>query len=224
MDASVLWDAEAGTPADGKRFGHEVLKRVKQQPRSAVAAVLVWLLAAATGFAFLLTYENTPGAERVAPTRWPGASSVSPASQRPTLVMFAHPSCPCTRASLGELAVLLAQCQGAVEAHVVFIQTAAAEHERVPSGLWATAEAIPGVQVHADPGGAEARQFGAETSGHTVLYSAGGKLLFAGGITGGRGHAGDNAGRSAVTALLRNTAPESRQACVYGCSLFNSTP
>ena len=58
---------------------------------------------------------------------------------------------------------------------------------------WRSAAAIPGVTVHVDHDGGEARRFGAETSGFVVLYDAHGELLFAGGITTGRGQAGDNA-------------------------------
>ena len=49
-----------------------------------------------------------------------------------------------------------------------------------------------------DDDGAEARRFGAETSGQTLLYDARGALAFSGGITGARGHAGDNAGRASL--------------------------
>ena len=49
---------------------------------------------------------------------------------------------------------------------------------------------------------------GATTSGHVLLYDAGGVLRFAGGITDGRGHEGDNAGLDAALALLRGHVPE----------------
>ena len=71
-----------------------------------------------------------------------------------------------------------------------------------------------------DDGGAEARAFGVETSGQTLLYDAAGKLRFNGGITGSRGHAGDNAGRKALVALIGETAPDRNGASVFGCPLF----
>ena len=43
--------------------------------------------------------------------------------------------------------------------------------------------AIPSVMVLSDVDGAEARRFGAETSGHTLLFDRDGRLLFSGGIT-----------------------------------------
>ena len=41
--------------------------------------------------------------------------------ERGTLVMFAHPKCPCTQASLSELAQILTWCQGRVVGHLRFV-------------------------------------------------------------------------------------------------------
>ena len=67
---------------------------------------LAWTAAVFTGLALVWRYKATPGAEADAPRTWPAASSVRHVPGRPTLVMFAHPKCPCTRASLDELATL----------------------------------------------------------------------------------------------------------------------
>jgi hypothetical protein len=67
----------------------------------------------------------------------------------------------------------------------------------------------------------EAGRFGAETSGHTLLYGADGRLLFSGGITASRGHAGENAGESAIIALVNHQTPLRSQTLVFGCSLTN---
>ena len=53
-----------------------------------------------------------------------------------------------------------------------------------------------------------------------MFYDARGALLFSGGITGARGHAGDNAGRRAIVALLNRSPARSRATNVFGCSLF----
>ncbi len=60
-----------------------------------------------------------------------------------------------------------------------------------------------------DDDGAEAKRFGAETSGQTLLYDERGTLAFSGGITGSRGHAGDNAGRASLLALINRRAGRS---------------
>src|SRR5882724_1733252 len=116
--------------------------------------------------------------------------------------MFAHPRCPCTRATLGELELVMARCEGLLNAHVVFIRPDSTTEDWPRTGLWRRAAAIRGVTVHSDDAGLEARRFGVETSGHTLLYDRRGHLLFQGGITAARGHSGDNPGRSALVALL----------------------
>jgi hypothetical protein len=87
--------------------------------------------------------------------------------------------------------------------------------------LWGTASALPNVTVLRDDDGVEAARFGAVTSGQTLLYDANGELIFSGGITGARGHAGDNAGRRALIALLEHKEPFHRLTSVFGCSLFS---
>jgi hypothetical protein len=71
-----------------------------------------------------------------------------------------------------------------------------------------------------DEGGAEARRFGATTSGHAVLYSPDGRLLFRGGLTGARGHAGDNANLDALAAVLDGAPSPHINVPVFGCPLF----
>jgi hypothetical protein len=71
-----------------------------------------------------------------------------------------------------------------------------------------------------DDRGVEAERFGTSTSGQTLLYSADGRLLFSGGITGSRGHAGDNEGRDGLVALLTRAGSGRTRASVFGCPLF----
>jgi hypothetical protein len=87
--------------------------------------------------------------------------------------------------------------------------------------LWRSAESIPGVIVQADEDGNEAANFQATTSGQVVLYDAGGKLLFRGGITSSRGHYGDNTGLSAILKLLNNEPASTHETPVFGCSLID---
>jgi hypothetical protein len=70
-----------------------------------------------------------------------------------------------------------------------------------------------------DRDAAESRRFRAETSGDALLYDEHGRLLFSGGITVARGHAGDNAGLGAIEALVRGDTNVRRQTPVFGCAL-----
>ena len=88
--------------------------------------------------------------------------------------------------------------------------------------FWRTAAGLPGVTVVRDDDGRVAKQFGAATSGQTLLYDASGVLVFSGGITGARAHAGDNLGRRSLVALL-NQEPAARTGTnVFGCPLFHT--
>ena len=194
--------------------------RVRKNRLTLTAAGALWLLIIGAGLGILWNYESTPGIAAAPPDSWPAASGVEPAADRPTLVMLAHPHCPCTRASIGELARLMTQAQGRVRAYVLFVKPPNFSGEWAQAELWASAAAIPGVIPVLDDGGVEARLFNAATSGQTVLYDAAGKLLFSGGITSARGHAGDNAGRTALVSLLTSDEAEGQGAPVFGCPLF----
>ncbi len=71
--------------------------------------------------------------------------------------------------------------------------------------------------------GREALRFGAATSGQTLLYDASGRLLFSGGITPARGHAGDNDGSDALLELLSGGSGRHHQTPVFGCSLRDAS-
>ena len=79
---------------------------------------------------------------------------------------------------------------------------------------------LPGASIVRDDEGAEAHRFGVETSGQTLLYDRSGALVFSGGITGSRGHAGENAGELALISLLTNGRSDRRATSVFGCPLF----
>jgi hypothetical protein len=185
---------------------------------AAALFAITWIASVAFGMRVLFNYENTPGRVGAISEAWPGAQ-IERATDRPTLVMLAHPYCPCTAASIGELAQIMARLEGRVRAYVVLVRPKGARGDWEDTDLRRSAEAIPGVKVVLDPDGVEARRFGAETSGHTELFGADGRLLFSGGITASRGHAGDNAGENAIVALLNKQTPVRTQTLVFGCPL-----
>jgi hypothetical protein len=135
--------------------------------------------------------------------------------------MLAHPRCPCTRASIAELRVLMSRVGERARAHVLFIRPLTADAAWEKTGLFEAAASIPGVTVHTDAGGAEMARFKAATSGQTIVYDENGQLIFRGGITGSRGHEGDNAGRARIVALLTQGQADRHDSAVFGCALQN---
>ena len=181
------------------------------------AAVGLWVIGLATGAAALLRYSSTPGPTGYAASQWPENAVVPRSPGRPTLVMLAHPQCPCTRASLNELARLLVH--GDVDAWVLFLLPDGAKPEWEKTGLWKLAASIPGVHAVADENGQLASAFGAETSGHVLFYDANGILQFSGGITSMRGHEGSSPGGDAILAHLLGREAAADQALTFGCPL-----
>lgn len=182
---------------------------------------LVWFVGIVIGFGGLFNYQNNAGPSGEVPTGIPGGSQIEPHLGRPTLIMFAHPRCPCTHASVGELARLMTKLQGKVHAHVVFHIPETTSPDWGATELVAEARAIPGVRVLQDHGGIETRRFGVKTSGHVLLYDPSGELAFTGGITLARGHEGDNVGSSALLAqVTRSGSMVPSGQVVFGCPIL----
>lgn len=182
--------------------------------------VLVWL-AWLTAAVVAIRWLNSPSSPDVAatpPGEWPTETTLQLASDRPTLVMFVHPHCPCTRRSLSELSDIVTADPNRVTTVVVVYSP-----DGVPDGWarterWTQAAAIPGVTVIEDRGEYERQRFTAVTSGQVMVYDTAGRLRFSGGITADR-HGGPNPGRAAVEQVLRGVSDTPTETAVFGCPL-----
>ncbi|HEX9959925.1 MAG TPA: hypothetical protein VGB00_03275 [Pyrinomonadaceae bacterium] len=182
--------------------------------------IILWLSIAVGGVFYLARYENTPAAQDVSyPAVFPPESRIERGRGRPTLIFFAHPKCPCTRASLRELARLMTDTGGKMQAYIVFIKPAGESEEWTQTDLRASAEMIPNARVLIDEDERETGIFNAQTSSLTLLYDRDGNLRFSGGITAARGHEGDNAGRRAVFEIITEEAGKKVETFVFGCPL-----
>jgi hypothetical protein len=176
----------------------------------------IWAAGVSFGVKKMLVFEFTPAAEISSPSQWPSHSTVKPDGFAPTLLVAVHPRCACSRASLQELDEILRQCPRLAARILVY-----------RSRQWRTDEAadaiLPRQQAEAvvDIDGQEASRFGLATSGETLLYSASGKLLFKGGITGSRGHLGENAGQLAIIQFANGQIGNRDRTPTFGCSLLS---
>lgn len=186
-----------------------------------LCGALLWLLGVGVGMGILGRHMLTPGPAAQAPSDWPRASTLRPATDGATLLMWCHPRCPCTRASLDELATLVTRVRERGSVEVRFLRPPGYSEAWVHGELWRQAAAIPGVRVAVDDGG-EARHFGARTSGQVLIFGRDHRLLFSGGLTGGRGHLGDNDGLAKAQRLLQSGAGKFETAPVFGCALFSA--
>ena len=121
------------------------------------AVGVLWVLALTVGLRAMLNYEDGPAEPGDPPGEWPKDSEVSRTAGMPMVVVFAHPKCPCTDATSGELSMLMTRLQGKAAATVIFVRPARFAEGWEKTELWHSAEVIPGVTVFSDPGGVEAR-------------------------------------------------------------------
>ncbi|MDJ0976569.1 MAG: hypothetical protein QNJ98_19085 [Planctomycetota bacterium] len=179
--------------------------------RGAVALVGVWLVATLAGFAWLAAYQGAPGPTADAGD-WPTTSALE-VPTGPTLLLFLHPECACSRATIAELNRLLPRLAEQPAVQIVM--------SGVGDTITPLAAAVPGARMHHDPGATEARRFGATTSGHLFVYDRVGRLGFHGGITRARAHEGPNDGVEAVVGLLQGNASGTVVTPVFGCLLYD---
>lgn len=189
-----------------------------------MVSLCLWLMLIGAMFGFLWMYESTAGSQGDPKADWPTGVSLKPAPKGRTLLMFAHPRCPCSRASLHEFQHILQNCPSLESARIIFYCPPNAGGDWTDTSLVRTAQSLPGVEVSFDEGGDLAEKFGVATSGHILLYDAHQDLLFSGGITALRNHEGANSGRESVMALIQGQSSITKETPVFGCPLDNGSP
>ena len=80
-------------------FGYRALS-----VRRVTIMLVLWAGTVGAGLGYLVWYSNARGTTGAPPRQWPAGSAMQPNGKRPTLMMFIHPRCPCTQASLEGLA------------------------------------------------------------------------------------------------------------------------
>ena len=194
--------------------------RVDPRTGGRILLCAIW----AAGVAYCLyeatVYSTTSEATVAAASKWPANTGLRRATDRPTLVLTLHPQCPCSRATLEELARLLAQIATPLHVEILLYQPENyPDWNRTP--LVDQARMLPGVVITPDLNGVESARFGMSVSGHTSLFERDGRLLFSGGITKARGHSGDNAGRTAIVSFLSGGQTIISRTRVFGCSILD---
>ena len=179
----------------------------------------LWVVAVAALFVGAGQYRGTVGEPAQAPSQWPAELPFAPSAGQTTVVMLAHPRCPCTRASLDELDRLMAEVGDRATAYVLFVRPPGVAAAWEQTDTWTRAHRIPHTQVRVDEGGAESARLGALTSGQVVAFDSQGQLVFSGGITAGRGHEGDNAGHARLREIILGGQAATAPGPVFGCPL-----
>jgi hypothetical protein len=194
-------------------------------------AVICWFLALTIGQSVMLTYAWERDVPQGAgpPVRWPAGTGLARNESRDSLLLFVHPHCPCTQATIVELERLLTSFQSTGRLDRLELWVVAAIPRRAPKE-WTSTSLIerslrlPKAKLCLDHGGIEASRFAALTSGTVMLYSPGGRLRYSGGATAARGHAGANAGIATLARLLTGESGSTNAVPALGCRLVLENP
>ena len=139
-----------------------------------------------------------------------------------TLLLFLHPKCPCSLATVNELERALESGRDSIELRIGLYCPPSQSDDWTETKLKKLAERIAPGSTFVDRSAEEARRFGVLTSGHMLAYSASGKCLFSGGITSSKGHEGDNRGSSELQKIINGDQRLLFKHPVFGCPLIGS--
>lgn len=181
--------------------------------------IFLWLVVVAGAFHLLMKYASEEGRVGTISLNFPKESSLT-LTHDFELIMFVHPGCSCSSASMAELARLMAR-EKDLSAQVVFMKTKKLDPLFKNNELLKKAKLLPRTKILFDEDGKEARYFGALTSGQTYLYHSEKGLLFSGGLTAARAHEGKSSGQESIEQILRNK-PSRNIASVFGCDMFGT--
>ena len=194
--------------------------------RARLVIVAGMVLILAIGIGAISAYKTPPPpATPQLIQAWPADSSLVRDPVTPTLIMFAHPRCECTKGSLIQLRDLMPRLEGRVRPYILFAKSAGGP-EASPTENQTLAASIPGVTILPDDAAQEADRFGVTTSGQIVLYDAGGRLLFSGGIAPLHEYQGETPLVRGLLAAVASASGESAPGAqvqmpnaVFGCAL-----
>lgn len=191
---------------------------------AAIIAVAVWILLAGMGTMALLARETRQAPRNVTPHQWPSDTEIQRSHDKATLLMFIHPNCPCTRASVTQLMRVVSELPASSRPQTIFVARRAAVDDWRAEWLTSMEASVPGAVIVRDLESIEAKRFGAAASGHVLLYEADGTLSFDGGVTLGRGHEGENAAADALARALSTSGTARAHTAVFGCPITNRQP
>ena len=183
----------------------------------------IWLGCCLIGSLAVMRYDFTPGRLGPAQARWPNDTRLQRHEGTKTVVAFLHPRCVCTRATVTQLVRTLKAHPRAEVIAAVFVP----EHPADRAG-WEEGDYVKRLRAHVpslrlvyDAGAAEAKRFGALTSGTVLVYDPEGHEVFRGGITNRRGGEEENPGlRRFARTLSEERQERAASSPVFGCPII----
>lgn len=196
------------------------LKRYGFSKPILTALTVGWLILVGAGFISLAVYQHGEGEIAERESTWVESGLIQHDANQCQLLVFLHPRCACSLATLNELARIQSRCKDRLSIQVVIYHPSSAEADWLQSPNVKLIKQIPNVRWTLDLDGSLAQQFGVRTSGHAMLFSPKGDVVFSGGITPARAHEGDNLGKQAIERYVCLGEKSVEESNVYGCPIF----
>jgi hypothetical protein len=175
--------------------------------RFRISLALFTALGVASAWLGWMVYESRPGQAAQPPAHYPEAGPL------PRLMMFLHPRCPCSRASLEAFRPFQSS-----RAHLEIIISGPVQLAQ-PEYICGLRAAFDRCEVSLDSDGRRRELYRVWTSGQVVGYDERGDLGFCGGLTSGRGQTGPSSEQDRLKAwLLGERVTDSP---VFGCPLVS---
>ncbi len=146
-------------------------------------------------------------------------ASTNGSAKESTVILFYHPHCPCTKATVNNFKTISEN----IEARVHLL--ALAYRPKDSNETWIETEITKqlrelGFEIATDTDGTFCRQFDVYTSGHILVYESNERLVFNGGITTSRGHEGSNYALADFLKSIDGSRDANSVWPVFGCPII----
>lgn len=182
--------------------------------KNVAALVAVWLVLVCGMYGIVVAYMSSAGESNSVTVDNSDSQSDSSVIVR----IFLHPECPCSKTSLEELREIDFPSHIRIVAY--FVVPEEYNDAWAMQDLWQLAGTVPSLERVLDHKGIITSKYAVKTSGHVIVEKTPKSIVFSGGITIGRGHRGNNQGKTAVDKLVHGYNSHVSQTPVFGCALF----
>ena len=133
----------------------------KNRPNRNAYRLLIanWAIGLVSGFSLIVSHNFATGNVSSAPIEWPDGINLESDANHPTLLVFIHPQCPCSSATIGELERLLADVNQQVKCTILMVCPSDHVDQWMKSKNTERSKSIEGVQIVVDVDGTTAAKF-----------------------------------------------------------------
>lgn len=201
------------------------LTGTSQKPLSIVPKIVfgVWLVLILAGTQVLTSYSNYR-VDRPQSATYDHLSLARYVKKaRYSLILFLHPRCSCSRATLHELSKVLRKSTNSPRVTIVMYCPNGKPDAWIEGPNDRLARKLDPHEFVIDAGQLF-QQNGIVDSGHVLCFDRSGTIRFSGGVTGSRSHEGSNQASAALRRILNGEGESCIEFPVFGCSIQPVTP